>query len=457
MAVVNLAQPDVTLLLDMGGVIREATVSSALSEDGVASWLGRSWDDTVPDMVGDKVRRIVEDARESGISAFRQITQRFPSGRELPIEYTTVLLGGRAGMLAVGKSLHAVAELQTRLIAAQQAMERDYWKLREVETRYRLLFNSSSEAVLLVKAANFRVVEANPSAIEALGLSGLGADGAVGHDILSVIPPDERSALTAMLRRVKEQGKAPGSLVHLGEGRLPWLVRASLMKADPEPLILLQLVATGGVRPVPRAEATPVPDDMVNGLPDGFVTLDRDGMVLRANRAFADLVEMGTVESVLGNRLDRWLTRPGADLSALLSMLRSHGVVRLFTTGLHGELGSDAEVEISAAGFPEADPQFYGVLLRDVGRRLVPAGEPALVNGFRDSIVEPVGRMPLRQLIKATVDGVERHYVKAALERSGGNRTAASELLGLSRQSLYMKLSRYGLDQDERADRVEEE
>ena len=56
--------------------------------------------------------------------------------------YTTVLLGGHAGLLAIGKSLQAVAELQSRLITAQQTMERDYWKLRDVETKYRLLFDA---------------------------------------------------------------------------------------------------------------------------------------------------------------------------------------------------------------------------------------------------------------------------------------------------------------------------
>ena len=41
---------------------------------------------------------------------------------------------------------------------------------------------------------------------------------------------------------------------------------------------------------------------------------------------------------------------------------------------------------------------------------------------------------------------VERHYVKSALDLANDNRTVAAELLGLSRQSLYAKLNRYGLD-----------
>ncbi len=158
---VSIAEPDVTLLLDLDGVIRKVTVARAVSDESVEAWLGRPWIDTVADGGGQNVRRMVDDARTTGVSAFRQIAQRFPSGRELPFEYTAVRLGGEAGLLAIGKNLQAVAELQSRLIAAQHAMERDYWKLREVETRSRLLFDTSSEAVLVIRAADHRIVEAN--------------------------------------------------------------------------------------------------------------------------------------------------------------------------------------------------------------------------------------------------------------------------------------------------------
>lgn len=46
----------------------------------------------------------------------------------------------------------------------------DYRELRDVETRYRQLFEASNEAVILVRADNLRLVEANPAAIRALGL-----------------------------------------------------------------------------------------------------------------------------------------------------------------------------------------------------------------------------------------------------------------------------------------------
>ena len=62
------------------------------------------------------------------------------------------------------------------------------------------------------------------------------------------------------------------------------------------------------------------------------------------------------------------------------------------------------------------------------------------------SMTEQIGKTPLRKLVRNTVGVVERYYVKSALELADGNRTVAAELLGLSRQSLYAKLNRYGLD-----------
>ena len=82
----------------------------------------------------------------------------------------------------------------------------------------------------------------------------------------------------------------------------------------------------------------------------------------------------------------------------------------------------------------------------------VPAGHVLPVIRSRTalgSMSEQIGKSSLRQLVKNTVGVVEQHYVKQALELAGGNRTATAELLGLSRQSLYAKLNRYGLDDKE--------
>lgn len=448
----NIVQPDVTLLLDGAGVIQEATLSDTLSKESIDKWVGRPWAETVTDSGSDKVKRMVEDAQMSQVSVFRQITQCFPSGLELIMEYTTVRLGGKAGLLAIGKNLQAVAELQSRLIAAQQAMERDYWKLREIETRYRLLFDASNEAVLLINASNLRVAEANPAAIRALGIS------PIGREFVQELTLQEQEPFQAMLVRVREHGKAPGILLHLGQNREPWLVRASLMTSEPGPVYMLQLTSTlTGSGDFIRNDSISV-EELINRGPDAFLVIDRSGYILRANRAFLELVQVGAEGAVLGERLNRWLSRPGADLTVLLSNLQRHGVVRLFSTTLHGELGMDTEVEISAIGNRETDAEHIGVLLRDVGQRLPTSynnNNHNSLSALSDAFNHQIGKTSLQKLVKNAVGIVERHYIDAALELTGGNRTATAELLGLSRQSLYAKLGRYQLDKDKVKDRDE--
>jgi len=446
MAALPTVQPDITLLLDMEGVIREATLSPAMGSESVDGWLGRAWVEVAGDMGGDKVRRMVDDARASGISAFRQINQRFPSGMEIPMEFTTVLLGGRAGMLAIGKNLQAVAELQSRLIAAQQTMERDYWKLREIETRYRLVFDASNEAVVVVSAANLRIMEANRAAIEALNSSRRRNEDLTGRELLHDVAAEDRDAVREMLARIRERGKALSILVHLGAEARPWMLRGSLITAEPGHVFLLQFTAATDLSaPAEKREHSTV-EELIDRLPDGFVAMDEAGVIGHVNQAFLDLVQIGSKGSAIGESLGRWLWQPGADLNALLASIQRYKAVRLFTTTIRGELGTETEIEISAA-IGEFDQ--IGVLLRNVARRLPSGGESDLLRSALGSMSEQIGKSSLRKLVKNTVSVVEQHYVKQALELASGNRTATAELLGLSRQSLYAKLNRYGLDDKE--------
>lgn len=139
-----------------------------------------------------------------------------------------------------------------------------------------------------------------------------------------------------------------------------------------------------------------------------------------------------------------WVGRPGADLGVFLTTLRKHGVIRLMATSVRGEQGGTSETEISAAAAPSGSPQFVGFILRDVGRRVAdgPQGARDLTVAV-EQLTSLVGRVALRDLLRDTSDLVERHFIEAALELTEDNRTAAAEVLGLSRQSLYVKMRRH--------------
>ena len=442
----SIAQPDVTLLMDADGVIQKVTISKLITRESTDPWVGRRWEDTVGDMGGDKVRRMISEAKANGVSPFRQVTQLLPNGSEVPIEYTTVKLGARGGLMAVGKSLRVVAELQARLVSTQQKLERDYWKLRDFENRYKHLLDVSDDPVLVLNATTLRVVEANPAAMQLLSTGDKRRDDLANRDITADLPAQERASLQTLARHVRETGKAPAIVLHLGPAATRCVARGSLMKADTHFQILLRLAPADAARGAAVAAASPSLEDLIELLPDGFVVIDQDTVIKRCNTAFRDLVEAASKTQIKGQRLSRWMWRPGADMSLLVSNVRRHEVVRMFSTTVHGELGTETDVEVSAVAVPPGKPEDIVLLVRDVSRRLNSGDDGNRLLSALGPITEQIGRASLRNLVDETTSVVEMHYVKAALDLAGGNRTAAAEMLGLSRQSLYTKLKRYHLE-----------
>ena len=120
--------------------------------------------------------------------------------------------------------------------------------------------------------------------------------------------------------------------------------------------------------------------------------------------------------------------------------------MRIFATSLRGEYGLSTDVEVSAVSALEGDQPCLGFTLRNVGKR--PAGDAKKGRELPRSVeelTELIGRVPLKDLVRETTDVIERMCIEAALQLTGDNRATAAEILGLSRQSFYAKLRRYGL------------
>jgi transcriptional regulator PpsR len=250
-----------------------------------------------------------------------------------------------------------------------------------------------------------------------------------------------------MLAAVQTTGRAENVRTRLSDGERELLVYASLFRQDNSSLFLIRLLPIGGdPGTVAVAKAKSRLLEVVESGPDGFVVTGPDGRILTANASFLDLAQLATEEQARGESLERWLGRPGVDLNVLIANLRQHGSVRLFATTLRGEYGSTSEIEVSAVSVSNRDEPCFGFTIRGIGRRLPqePRSGHELPRSV-DQLKELVGRVPLRDLVRETTDVIERMCIEAALELTGDNRASAAEILGLSRQSLYVKLRRFGL------------
>jgi transcriptional regulator PpsR len=442
------ASSDLTLVIDDKGVIRDlAFAGDELAQLVGDGWLGQPWVDTVSDDTRDKVNSILAEAAEGTLRS-RQVNQRLSSGDDLPLQYTFARLAssGKVGgkLLAFGRDQRPTAALQQRLVEAQLSVERDYARFRQAELRYRHLFQVAAEAVLVVDAASGKVVEANPAAAAMLELS---ADKLVGLVFPLGMAPRSARAVQTMLAAVRRSGRAEPVQAELVGHRVDVRVSATLVHQDATSLLLVRLSRgeSSDLQQAAHAEGVMLLH-LAQSSPDSLVVTDLDGRVLSANAEFLGLTQMANEDLLRGQSLDRWLGRGGVDLGVLVSNLRQGGAVKLFATTLRGEFGSTTEVEISAVMVTSTDPAFLGFTIRDVGRRLTSEGDalkglPRSVN----QLTELVGRVPLKEIVGETTDLIEKLCIEAALELTRDNRASAAEILGLSRQSLYVKLRRYGL------------
>jgi transcriptional regulator PpsR len=329
-------------------------------------------------------------------------------------------------------------------VDAQQSMERDYARVRQVETRYRMLLQMAPDAVLLIDGSSLHVLESNPAARR---LFGAAFEPRGPFAASRLFAGTTARSVEQLLAGVLASGRADDVRARLAGSDHEVVVSASPFRDEGGSACLVSISAphtdpTGIVVPKLKTKLL----KLLESAPDAFVVTGEDGRVVTANAAFLELVQLPNEERTHGETLERWLGRTSIDLDILLTHLRHRGQVRLFATTLRGELGAPTEVEISAVKMMNGGQPCLGFAIRDVGRRLTPTaqGEHAAARSF-DYLTELIGRVSLKDLVRDATGVIERLCIEAALELTGDNRASAAEMLGLSRQSLYVKLRRYGL------------
>jgi transcriptional regulator PpsR len=441
------AVSDITLLLDKTGRILDASVGSPdLSALDTRSWIGKFWADTVTFESRDKIAALIKE-RSAKNARWRQVNHPGGPGQgDFPVLYRTGAVGAQGLIVAMGRDLRAAAELQQKLLEAQQALEDDYARLRQIDTRYRLLFQTTAEAVVVADAASGVVTEANPAAVHLLGHASRKITGLALNDL--VTGPGART-LQGLLDTIRATGRGEEVRITLGRGagKRDFSASGSLFRQENVAHVLLRLTP-GDARPM--VERTTGPAQQISSLmdrfPDGFVVTDPSGLIVAANNAFLEAAELGTFEQARGKSLDRWLGRSPVDVRVLLSNLQQHGVVRHFSSVLSGEFGASMEVEVSAVSAVNAETPSLAFMIRDLRRVVGRDGQRAPHLGAPvEQLTELIGRVSLKELVRESTDMIERLCIEAALELTGDNRASAAEMLGLSRQSLYIKLRRHGL------------
>ena len=298
-------------MVDGAGVIRDFAVNSEeLSRDlAGGEWFGRPWLETVTEDSRPKVEALIRDAAARAAPRWRHINQVAAlGGASVPILFSAVRLGKADRAVAFGRDLRAVSALQQRLMEAQRSVERDYARLRQAETRYRLLFQMSPEPVLVLDAATAEGGGGEPRRRPALRQGGAARHRPALRRGLRRREPGGRAepALRRARRRpgrrraraARDRRPARGRRVRLPvpAGRRRFRARPAVAgrwrRTQPDPIAL------------PKTKSKLL--KLVEGVPDGFVVTGQDGRILSANAAFLEMAQIAVEEQAVGEPLDRW-------------------------------------------------------------------------------------------------------------------------------------------------------
>jgi transcriptional regulator PpsR len=286
------------------------------------------------------------------------------------------------------------------------------------------------------------VAEVNPAAARLLGRP---AKRITGQDAVDLFDAGSVRALEAQFAALRATGQAAEIRATLPHGRGEVTVSASLFRGEGGASVLMQLVADPVAAMAGPDQEAPTAA-VLEAMPEGFVVTDTSRRVLMANAAFLELAQLATAGQARGRSLDQWLGRDETEAQALFATLVDHGAVRRFATVIRGAYGGVEDVEVAAVSVAGPRP-CLGFAIRPAPRR-IPEGRPGVgreVPRSVEQMTELVGRVSMKTLVRETTDLIEKLCIEAALRITRDNRASAAEMLGLSRQGLYVKMRRYGV------------
>ena len=371
---------------------------------------------------------------------------------EFPIRYTIHRTGNPDIILMLGRDLRPIAELQHRLVKAQLALEKDYETHRDYETRYRVIMEAARDAFVLVDVASGRIVDLNSAAARILGAE---ADALTGAAFTQEFEGRRRGEFIEGL--VLAAGDEVGGPVKVTtrRGGAEVAVHPVVFRAAGDKSLLCRIETARSAETVAAELSTHLAQLYREG-PDAIVVTDAHGAIRSANDAFLGLTDSGSLGDVKGKSLGEFLARGSVDLKVLTDTAARTGTMRVYATRLEGAYGSQLSVELSATHLNAGGISGFVFVIRDTSRMEVvrepaAAGSPAMPGSSPVSddamrnVMDLVGSAPLKDIVAATTDVVEKMCIETAVELTDNNRVAAAEMLGLSRQSLYVKLRKYGV------------
>lgn len=423
---------DIALVIDKTGVIQSVAQGEVDPLAPTAyDWVGRRWADTVSSDTRAKIENLLQEVATTGIARRREVNHSFLHGADIPVAYSAIRFGADGPVLATGRDLRAIAAIQQRFVDSQQEMERSYWQARQAETRYRLLFQVATDAVLVVDGQTLRILEANQAAGTLFDMTSEQLS-----DRAATVGFEERSraAIEELLVTARASGQS-GEIRARLVGKVALVsVAATPFRAEDTMRLLVR------VRAVDESELNSALSSsfarLVDDTSDGVVVTDSSGRVLLANPAFLRLVRLGAESEIKGLPIMDWLGMTDRPIATLLPQVRRDGLARRIKSWIKVANAPVARVEVSATLLTEGDQECIGFTIHRVEEAPRDERSPYGLHMDLQQLTARLGGTPFDELTAEAASLIEQHLVQAALARSNEDPDAAASLLGISRERL---------------------
>jgi transcriptional regulator PpsR len=435
---------DVVFVLDTNGTIQDVVNAEKIGIEDSSSLLNKKWMDTIAVDSHPKVHALMDAGATEGAQKWRQINQLLPDGKSLPILFSTIHLQKQKKVLAIGRDLRNISALQQRLVEAQQEIERDYTRLHAIENRYSQLFNITDQAYLLLDSQTLRILEANKASGTLLGDS----KKLVGKAIADLFSKADQETIQDYFADFKIGNLQQNRVVHLQNSADEVEISSALLREGRQSVYLVSLNPLSvNAANINYGEQSALVLKAIEESSDAFVVTNLQGLILSSNKAFTQMTHSAQAEYVIGKSLEQWLGRSTIDLRIILNTLREHGAIKNYATTITSDDGSSPlEAEISGVDVRSHNPPAFAFSIRSISKRVAQAGPtPSNIEKNARHLTELVGKVPLKEIVTETTDIIEKLCIISALELTMSNRASAAELLGLSRQGLYIKMRRFGI------------
>lgn len=440
------ASVNILIYSDLSGEIHNVQVNSENSDIGSLNhWIGRNIRDFLNEDSVPKVDHHLSALRDGDPGEQRTSELNHKDNNKdwkSPVRYTILRDADSDLVLFAGRDMTAIAAVQQELVNTQLALEADYESSRDYKTRYRAILEVAGDPLALVNINTGSIEDINSSAAEMIGDS---VDALRGSDFLSRF-------------ETKDGPKNLEAIVSGSTGKPASEWQTTAKHSRKRLSVFTVPIRSAGTRyALCRLSAEKTNTDLGDFLTDGLRMLFEDGVdaivftnpngiILNCNNSFLDLCDAASASDVVNRPLADFMSRGTIDQKMLIEGGSKNGQLRSYNTKVVTNYKSTLPVNVSATKLSNSKGGGFGFVIRIMRSvEAVSVSDPPSVLNANQNIAKLVGATPLKEIVAGTADVIERICIETAIDMTGNNRVAAAEMLGLSRQSLYVKLRKFDM------------